>query len=141
MNLLNSLKEKLRPELHIKQEILERERKFNEEDPSRESWVLKHVYLSKGNLKELEKHPEYDSTGTDYHWAYYASPENKKGPCKKVVVNIPSKKDKEKLVSLIEKKLKLDLHSRNCNAGVFYKIYEKGNFVYAEAVPAVLTGE
>jgi len=143
MSLLEFLKEKFRPELPVRQDILEREKRFNESDSSRESWVLDNMYLCKGNLEALKQHPDFNaaSQGIDYIVAYYETPQGKKGPCRRVKVNVPLSSDEQAAIDLIEKKLKLDLHSRGCNSGIFYKRYSKDDLLCAEAVPATLSGE
>ena len=142
-DILEPIKEKFRPELPVKQEILKREKEFNKQDSSRESWILNHTYLCKGNLEELKEHPDFDAVGQDivYILSYYQSPEGKKGPCKKVKVRVLLKDNEQKTRELLEKKLKLDLHSRGSNSGVFYKTFVKDNYLYGEATPAILTGE
>jgi hypothetical protein len=143
MGLLEHLKERFRPELPVRQDIINREERFNESDSSRESWLLNHIYLCEGDLDALKKHPDFDAAGQgiDYIIAYYESPQGEKGPCKRVTVNLPLDSDEKGTIDLIERKLKLDLHSRGCNAGVFYQRYKRSNFLYAEAVPATLSGE
>lgn len=140
MDLLGHIREKFRPELPVKQEILEREKKFNEDDSSRESWILSKTYLCEGGLKELKKHPDCGYNLMS-RMVYYEVPKNKKGPCKKVTVHVPLSPDRAATISLVERTLKLDLNSRGCNSGVFYKRYVKDNSLYAEAVPAMLTTE
>ena len=143
MSLLQKLTEYARPELPISPEILDREKRFNKQDSSRESWLLSHTYLCEGDLEELKRHPEFDAARQKitHIITYYSIPPKKKGPCKRVIVSIPLSSDKEDDMDLIENKLKLDLHSRGCNAGVFYKRYEKKEVLYAEAIPARITGE
>lgn len=145
MSLVDYLKERFRPELPVMQDILDREKEFNLSDSSRESWVLGSTYLCEGNLQALKKHPDFDAArqGIDYIVAYYEVPSGKKGPCRKVTVSAPLDHPEPRLATmdLVERMLKLDLHSRGCNAGVFYKRYEKSGSLYAEAVPAILSGE
>lgn len=139
MSLLKYLREILRPKLRVRRDILEREKRFNESDPSRESWVLDHVYLCEGGLEALKQHPDFNaaSEGIEFIVSYYEVRPRKKGPSRKVTVRVPF----DGTASLAEKVLKLDLFSRGCNAGVFYKKYQKNNYLYAEAVPASLSGE
>lgn len=143
MNLIQKLTESSRPELPINPEILDREKRFNEQDPSRESWLLSHTYLCEGDLEELKRHPEFDAIRQRITKiiTYYEFPQKKKGPCKRVIVSIPLSSNKEEDMNLIENKLKLDLHSRGSNAGVFYRRYQKSNVLYAEAIPARITGD
>lgn len=143
MNLINTIKEHFRAELPVDQSILERERRFNEEDDYRESWVLNYMHLCEGDLEALKKHPDSSAAGQVINCiiAYYAKPEGKKGPCRRVVVSVPLTPDEQATINLVENKLKLDLFSRGCNSGVFYRHYKKDGQMFAEAVPAVLTGE
>ena len=128
MKFLDLLIERFRPELPAKQEIVEREKRANS---SRKKWILNHVYLSEGDLKQLELE-------TKEGFAYYASPDEKNARfrCKRVKVSIPAKgNSKEKA----EEKLKLELHYRGCNAGVFYRLSQRDGSLYAEAVPAIIS--
>ena len=130
-----AIKELFRPALPVRQDILERERKFNEDNPSRETWVLNHVYLCEGDLKDLEKHPDYRSFHADHIFAHYAALGKYSGKkCKKVKVAVSGSD-----VGELEKRLKLELYSRGCNAGVFYRSYKKNNSWVGEAVPATLS--
>lgn len=135
--LVEYIKESLRPELKIKPEIVERERKFNEKNPMREDWLLNHTYLCEGDLKDLEKHPDYNEPGVDFIFARYDSDNRKCSRSKKVVVSVGKKEQ----IETLERKLKLALHMRGANSGVFYKRYEKGDKLIGEAVPATLSGE
>ena len=139
---IEHLRERFRQELPVNPEIVERERRFSESDPSRESWILKHVYLCEGNLVDLKQHPDFDpnAQGLKYVISYYQTKRGR-GPCKNVVVRVTLDSNVEEAMSLVERKLKLDLHSRGSNAGVFYKTYKKGDFLYAQTVPAMVTGE
>jgi len=141
MDYLEAIKEIFRPKLPVRQDILERERNFNATDPDRESWVLNHMYLCEGDLKALEKHPDYNDHNISHVFTRYASPQGKKGPCKKVVASVEKESDQEATMSALEIKLKLDLFSRGCNAGVQYQTYEKANTLVGEAIPAVITCE
>jgi hypothetical protein len=143
MRFLDYLKEQFKPVLPVRQDIIERERYFNEQDKSRESLVLDHIYLCEGGLEALKQHPDFNAIGQgiEYVIASYESPNGKRGPCKPVSVNILMDSDEKISVNLLEKKLKLDLYTRGCNAGVFYIRHQKGKFLYAEAVPATLSGE
>jgi len=143
IDLIDNLKEIFRPKLPVRQDLLDRERKFNESDPSREAWILDNGYLCAGDLEALEQHPDFDAAGQriDEIIAYYETPQGKKGRCKRVTVSVPLSSDEQAAIDLVERKLKLDLNSRGCNAGVFYRRYQKGNSLYAQAVPATLTGE
>jgi len=140
MSLIDIVKEAFRTELPVRQEILDREIKFNKQDPNREKWILRRIYLIAGGLEKLKKHPNY-TVGNEYELTdepivHYES--LTKDPAKKVIVSVPFS---EIASELIEKKLKLDLNSRKCNAGVFYKTYQKKNVLYAEAVPARISEE
>jgi hypothetical protein len=145
MSIFQRLIERLRPELPVKPEILEREERMNESSPLRESWVLDHVYLCEGDLEALKKHPDFEAgRRVPYVMAYYDAPQGKKGPCRRVSVNVQlglEGMDERDTRCMLERALKLDLHSRGCNAGIFYRTYKKGKSLYAEAVPAVLTRE
>jgi len=133
--LIEYLIEFTRPELSIKPEIVEREKRFNEQNFNREEWVLNHTYLCEGDLKELEKHPDYRDSGVSFVFAKYKSDQPGKRS-KKVVVKV---EDNE--IETLENKLKLALFVRGANSGVFYKTYKKGKYLFGEAVPATLSGE
>jgi hypothetical protein len=138
---LEYLKDRFRPELPVKPEILEREKEFNEDDPTRERWILNHTYLCQGGLEALAKHPDFIAAGQhSEHIITHYEPLFRK-PAKRVRVSLPLSSDRQTLLDEIERRLKLDLNSRGCNAGVFYRRYEKDNSLYAEAVPATLSSE
>jgi hypothetical protein len=141
MGLLEKLMQASRPELPVSQEIIDKEKEFSRTDFSREEWVLNHIYLCEGDLKELKKHPRYINKGLDVILSYYATPQGKSGPCKPVVVDMLLTMDEKTATEILDKRLKLSLHHRGCNAGIFYKQYKKGGSLYAEAVPATLTSE
>jgi hypothetical protein len=142
MGLLEYIKDMLRSELPVKQSILEREKRFNNEDPSRESWILNHTYLCEGNLEELKRHPSIKENYKDKNIGIISTHYEpiSTGPAKKVIVRVPMSSDRISSTGLVEKVLKLDLNSRGCNAGVFYKRFEKGEYLYAQAVPATISG-
>lgn len=144
MSIIQRLTERFRPELPVKPEILEREERLGESSPSRKSWILKHIYLCEGDLEALKEHPDFARLRRSNVLAYYDVPQGKKGPCRRVTVNVQRGLDgmnEEDTRRMLERALKLDLNSRGCNAGVFYRTYQKGKSLYAEAVPAVLTSE
>jgi len=143
MGIISYLEEKLRPELPVKQDVLSQEKKFNESNPNRESWVLNHVYLCEGGLAELARHPDFNTADKrmDCVETHYAPSQYEPGPCRKVIVSIPLGSDRKTIEHLVKIKLKIDLHNRGCNAGVSYRQYEKNNSLYAEAIPATLFGK
>ena len=139
MKLIDTIREYFRTQLPVDQSILDRERKFNGQDINRERWVLSHTYLCEGDLKKL-KEPSLQDKNIGYirgDHAYYATPMGVKGPCKKVIVSVQRGMDNTETIRELERKLKLDLFSRGCNSGVFYRSYEKNGKMFAEAVPAV----
>jgi hypothetical protein len=142
MSLLDYIKEKFRSELPVKQSILDREKKFNKQDPSRESWILSHTYLCEEDLDALKKHPSikenYKNKNIGHIITHYEPLST--GPAKKVIVRVPLSSDEKASTGLVEKVLKLDLNSRDCNAGLFYKRFRKGEYLYAQAVPATISG-
>lgn len=138
MALLDILLECFRSELPAREDILSREETFCKQDPDRLSWILSNVYLCEGSLEDLKQHPKIDSSN-EYFVSYYQAPPGKDGPCKRILASYFLDSDKGKTQKLVEEKLKLELHNRGCNAGVFFKTYEKRNSLYAEAVPAVIS--
>jgi hypothetical protein len=135
LDFMGAVRERFRPELPVSEEILEREKRFNEQDPSRKSWVLEHTYLCEGDLKALER-MLVPYMGKPF--AYYATGKSRG---RKVVVSVPITPDAQATVRRVEEALKLDLHNRDCNSGVFYRHYEEDGKMVAEAVPAVVSGE
>lgn len=130
MGLVESIKELFRPELPIDSDIVEREKRFDEQDSSREDWLVGTTYLTKGGLKELEKHPDYHPF--DAHIIFAGLKNNRRYKKVKVVTD-----DQEKL----ERALKLELRMRDCNAGIFYRTYTNRDKFVGEAVPARLDCE
>ena len=139
MGILERIREWGRTELPIQKEIIERERSFNSQDSGRERWLLQHTYLCEGDLEALKQN--YNDPTKSYVMAYFAHPERKKGPCKKIRVSVKRKADEKQTVNALERELKLALQVRDCNAGVFYRRYKEGNSLVGEVVPAVVTGE
>ena len=134
MGLLDDFRNRFRAELPVRKEILEREAHFSSTDPDRVTWLLDHTYLS-GDLDSLRKM----IPGKDI--AYYETPQGVRGPCKPVVVSADITSHIDLAREEAERKLKLDLHYRGANAGVFYITYSKDGKVFAQAVPATLTQE
>ena len=137
MNVLSELRDKLRPELKVNPEIVEREERLKHEDSNRLNWLLEHTYLTEGGLEELKEHPNFKPRG--YYISYFAHEKGKNRRHRKVRVeykggNINSDVSKANA----ENQLKYDLHLRGANAGVFYRIYGDGEKIVAEAVPAML---
>jgi UDP-N-acetylmuramoylalanine-D-glutamate ligase len=141
MNLLECIKEMLRPELKVQDEIIERERQFSLDNLGRKNWIMGHVYLCKGDLKELEQNPHYRNFGIAHVWAYFAGNSKRTAQHKKVRVSIEKRDNETETMKMVEEELKMALYLRGANAGVFYRQYEKRNRLFAEAVPAILTSE
>ena len=145
--LIDGFKEPFRPELKVRDDILAREMKFKQEDINRESWVLGYVCLCGGDLDTLKQHPNFDRKGQEIEFVHtnYVVPHIKGKQftrSRRVRVNVPNILFSEgEAIGIVERKLKLDLHSRGCNAGVFYRTYQKGPQLYAEAVPAEISSE
>jgi hypothetical protein len=133
---LDQVQERLRPELKLSKSILSRETGFIGRDSSRKNWVLNNVYLAAGDLESLKQHPGYSEVS--YRIAYYVGSNCKRHKRVTRSADISGTEDARELA---ERRLKLALHSMGVNAGVFYTTYTKGKRVYAEAVPAILTGE
>jgi hypothetical protein len=149
MGLLTNLKKAVaeledsrRPELPIREDILEREKGFAW-DSNREAWLVEHTYLSEGGLDALKKHSLYKPVGVEpsSFFAYYASLKGRDHSSRKVSVSVPIRTTEDEAYLLAERNLKLSLCHRGCNAGVFYRNYKKEEKVFAEATPAVLTCE
>ncbi len=143
MGLIDKLKDSFRKELPVKEDILKREAEFQSRDPKRLQWVLDKTYLTDGDLDDLKKHPLFDAKaqGIDYIIAHYVSAEgNHDGtPAKAVVIRVEG--DIKTDLYSVENTLKFNLHTRGCNAGVFYKVRQDGKYIIAEATPAMITGE
>ena len=142
MGLIGRIKAALEPpELPVRDDILQREREFTKTDSMRVKWINSHTYLSSGDLEALKKHPEFNDPTIDYRISYYAVPNGKRGHCKPVVVSLKQGANDAQILIMLEEMLKLELHIRGCNAGVFYSTYQGKGMMYAKAVPAILTGE
>ena len=139
MKLIDTIQDYFKKELPVSEAILDREKRFNQHDDSREKWVLSHTYLCEGDLEALKDISA--DIRAEYAMTYYATPEGVKGPCKRVIVSIQGRANDTEKIKELEKKLKLNLFSRGCNSGIFYRNYERKGQIYAEAVPAVLTRE
>jgi hypothetical protein len=132
-DLVNSVDRRLdrfRVDLFVDQEQVRREEGYK--DSERVQWLLNNIYLTEGGLDDLGLVYE-NVRGRKAGGAYFA---RFKG-------NIPARtsvsvesSNLEIVRFILEKRLKLNLHERNCNAGVRYRVYEKGGLVIAEAVPA-----
>lgn len=135
----DDIAENFRPEIKIRPDIVKREKEFMEYDDSRIKWLLAHIYLTSGNLKDLEKNPDYE--GGSFRFTYYVS--NPEGPyrVRPRKVRVFGDIETADKASQPENKLKLALHERGANAGIFYRTYKKGNLWIAEATPAILTSE
>lgn len=137
---LDGIKESRKPELPIREDILEREKGF-EWDKSRKDWLVNNTYLSEGGLDELKKHPSYHEPGANIRLTYYSSLRGMKYPSRKVRVFVPIETTEDAARLLAERNLKLSLHHRGCNAGVFYRSYKEGENIIVEATPATITCE
>jgi hypothetical protein len=95
--------------------------------------MLSWTYLSKGDLESLRDQANYPAppAAKIIYW-----PGQGKRP-KRVQVSAPA----DEGIDQIRDKLKREIYLRGCNAGVFYRVYEKGDRVVAEAVPAIITSE
>jgi len=117
------------PELKIKPDIVEREKVFNKDDPTRRTWMLGHTYLCTGDLDQLKQDDNHSISRWEEKVVYYS--DYKK--YKRVRVRVKG------TLAEAEEKLKEELFLRGCNAGVFYKAYTKNGEIIAEAVPAIVT--
>jgi len=129
--------ELFRPELEVDPDIVERERRFNEEGPDREEWVLNHIYLCAGDLEELKKHPSYRPFDPGFIFSSFPSRKRHK----KVRVAVKRDVDKETTIMELERRLKIEIYIRGCNSGVFYRLYDKNDTIVGEATPARLDCE
>ena len=124
---LDKLLESFRPELKIDEEIVEREEKFQNEDKDRKKWLLEHIYLSEGDLDSLS------ISGRIIELSHY--PQYKR--YKRIRLEI--KKKGTTYLQRAEDILKLALHNRMCNLGVYYRNEERGKYIIVEAVPAIVS--
>lgn len=114
------------------QKIAAREAGFEAADPERKEWRQRHTYLCSGGIDELRRGKNYKGLPEE-KIIYYPTP-NRARP-KKIVIQAREPRD-----SLVEK-LKDEIFMRGCNAGIFFRAYEKGANLVVEAVPILVTCE
>jgi hypothetical protein len=150
---VNYFKELLRPKLEVRQDQVEREGGYK--DPERLEWLMQNIYLCEGDLDSLKRHPDWDVPLSDtmVHFAtnpikdfWYSVPEYlrriklrwENRQHERVRVFVDRTGDNKTDVGKVERRIKIALHERGCNAGIDYKTYLKGDYLFGEAVPAVL---
>lgn len=124
--------DKFRPERLVDEEQVKREAGYK--DRSRVQWLLDHTYLTEGGLEDLKE--VFETVRGEKAVHAYIDLVNRRVP-RRVSVSTVSNNINMVKVGL-EKMLKLALHERRSNSGIKYRVYEKGNIVVAEAIPAVV---
>lgn len=142
LDLIDRIAEARRPELRRRQETIDRENNLMDIDKNRFNWIISNVYLTPGNLGDLEKHPDFVKINSGYIFAYFAhNPGRGITRNKKVRVELAAEDNDPAFFMEAERQLKYELHLRDANAGVYYRLYKRGRLAIAEATPAILICE
>lgn len=123
----------LRPTLQIKDEIIKREEGLQRTNKKgRIEWLLENTYLTEGDLESLKNYSKAEGVFSHY-------PDFKR--YKKISISVRINNNEDKSRKKTESKLKLALHNRGCNAGIYYCMEKSkdGRHLTAKAVPAILT--
>ena len=132
---LDDIKEWFRPKLEIDQDQVIREAGY--EDPDRVQWLLDYMVLVEGGFDALKE--SRPPISPDRNLVYFArNMPGKRRQHKRVKVYMSGRSLIDEDKKLAERRLKLALHERRANAGIWYTIQQKDDMLIASAVPAVL---